>query len=61
MTAESTGARRRSGVNWRRAELVLTGLGILGFVTFRTGDLGAKAVWQGRIHAAHAGALRPPA
>jgi hypothetical protein len=33
MTAESTGARRRSGVNWRRAEFVLTGLGILGFVT----------------------------
>ncbi len=33
MTAESTGARRRSGVDWRRAEFVLTGLGILGFVT----------------------------
>src|SRR3984957_4011394 len=33
MTAESTGARRGSGVNWRRAEVVLTGLGILGFLT----------------------------
>jgi hypothetical protein len=22
---------------------------------FRTGDLGAKAVWQGRLEAAHAG------
>src|SRR6202046_2573204 len=33
MTAESTGARRRAGVNWRRAEFVLAGLGILGFVT----------------------------
>jgi hypothetical protein len=23
-----------------------------GYMTFRTGDLGAKAVWQGRVHAA---------
>jgi hypothetical protein len=33
MTAERAGSRRRSGVDWRRAEFVLTGLGILGFVT----------------------------
>jgi hypothetical protein len=33
MTTESAGARRRSGVDWQRAEFVLTGLGILGFVT----------------------------
>jgi hypothetical protein len=47
---------------------VFTGLRILlvvlaigaGYMTFRTGDLGAKAVWQGRIHAAHAGISRPP-
>lgn len=26
-----------------------------GYVTFRTGDLGAKAVWQGRLQAAHGG------
>jgi hypothetical protein len=31
-----------------------------GYMTFRTGDLGAKAVWQGRIQAAQAGPLRPP-
>jgi hypothetical protein len=33
MTAESAGAGRRSGVDWGRAEFVLTGLGILGFLT----------------------------
>jgi uncharacterized membrane protein len=26
-----------------------------GYMTFRTGDLGAKAVWQGRLQAAHGG------
>jgi hypothetical protein len=25
-----------------------------GFMTFRTGDLGAKAVWAGRVQAAQA-------
>jgi hypothetical protein len=33
MATESFGVKRRSGVDWRRAEFVLTGLGILGFIT----------------------------
>jgi hypothetical protein len=36
------------------AVLVLLSIGA-GYMCFRTGDLGAKAVWQGRIQAAHAG------
>jgi hypothetical protein len=89
------------GVDWRRAEFVLTllaflgaamrisggmptGLGIVdhllsprptftvlrvvlvllsigaGYMCFRTGDLGAKAVWQGRIQAARGGGLGGP-
>jgi hypothetical protein len=34
--------------------LVLLSLGA-GYMCFRTGDLGAKAVWQGRLQAAHGG------
>jgi predicted membrane protein DUF2231 len=35
--------------------VALVGLSIgAGYMCFRTGDLGAKAVWQGRIQAAHA-------
>jgi uncharacterized membrane protein len=34
--------------------LVLLSLGA-GYMVFRTGDLGAKAVWQGRLQAAHGG------
>jgi uncharacterized membrane protein len=34
--------------------LVLLSIGA-GYMTFRTGDLGAKAVWQGRLQAAHSG------
>jgi hypothetical protein len=34
--------------------LVLLSLGA-GYMTFRTGDLGAKAVWEGRLQAAHHG------
>jgi hypothetical protein len=30
-----------------------------GFMCFRTGDLGAKAVWQGRVHAAQSGQPTP--
>ena len=45
-----------------RVALVLLSLGAA-VMTFRVGDLGAKAVWQGRIQAAqahaHAGAPRP--
>ncbi len=33
MATESVGAERRSGVDWRRAEFVLTALGICAFVT----------------------------
>jgi hypothetical protein len=33
MATESVGATGRSGIDWRRAEFVLTGLGILGFIT----------------------------
>jgi hypothetical protein len=36
-----------------RVALVLLSIGA-GYMCFRTGDLGAKAVWQGRIQAAHA-------
>jgi hypothetical protein len=41
-----------------RVALVLLSLGA-GYMTFRTGDLGAKAVWQGRVQAA-AGARGGP-
>jgi uncharacterized membrane protein len=37
-----------------RVALVLLSIGA-GYMVFRTGDLGAKAVWQGRIQAAHRG------
>jgi hypothetical protein len=37
-----------------RIALVVLSLGA-GYMTFRTGDLGAKAVWQGKIQAAHGG------
>jgi hypothetical protein len=33
MATDSIGTPRRSGVDWRRAEFVLTALGILGFIT----------------------------
>jgi len=42
-----------------RVVLVLLCL-VAGYMTFRTGDLGAKAVWQGRIQAAHAGGPGAP-
>jgi uncharacterized membrane protein len=37
-----------------RIVLVLLSI-VAGYMCFRTGDLGAKAVWQGRIQAAHSG------
>jgi hypothetical protein len=37
-----------------RVVLVLLSIGA-GYMCFRTGDLGAKAVWQGRLQAAHSG------
>jgi hypothetical protein len=39
-----------------RVLVVLLAIGA-GYMTFRTGDLGAKAVWAGRLQAAHGGAL----
>jgi hypothetical protein len=42
-----------------RVVLVLLAIGA-GYMTFRTGDLGAKAVWQGRLQAARAGDLGGP-
>jgi uncharacterized membrane protein len=37
-----------------RVVLVLLSIGT-GYMVFRTGDLGAKAVWEGRVQAAHVG------
>jgi hypothetical protein len=37
-----------------RVVLVVLAL-VAGYMCFRTGDLGAKAVWQGRLQAAHVG------
>ncbi len=37
-----------------RVLLVLLAIGA-GYMCFRTGDLGAKAVWEGRLQAAHGG------
>jgi hypothetical protein len=45
----------RSTFNALRVLLVVLALGA-GFMTFRTGDLGAKAVWAGRVQAAQGGA-----
>jgi hypothetical protein len=41
-----------------RVLLVVLAIGA-GFMTFRTGDLGAKAVWAGRLHAARSAPVRP--
>jgi hypothetical protein len=42
---------RRSVFTALRVVLVLLSIGA-GYMTFRTGDLGAKAVWEGRLQAA---------
>jgi uncharacterized membrane protein len=42
-----------------RVVLVLLAIGA-GYMCFRTGDLGAKAVWQGRLEAAHVGGFGGP-
>jgi len=44
----------RSMFSALRVLLVLLSIGA-GYMVFRTGDLGAKAVWQGRLQAAHGG------
>jgi uncharacterized membrane protein len=48
----------RSTFNALRALLVVLAIGSA-FMTFRTGDLGAKAVWAGRLRAAQEGAPPP--
>jgi uncharacterized membrane protein len=50
----------RSTFNALRILLVVLALGA-GFMTFRTGDLGAKAVWVGRLKAAQSGPTTPAA
>jgi hypothetical protein len=42
-----------------RVLLVVVSIGA-GYMTFRTGDLGAKAVWQGRVQSAHFGGPGAP-
>lgn len=49
----------RPVLNALRGLLVLLALGA-GFMTFRTGDLGAKAVWAKRLQVAHAAAAGHP-
>jgi hypothetical protein len=44
----------RAMFNALRVVLVLLSIGA-GYMVFRTGDLGAKAVWEGRLQAAHHG------
>jgi hypothetical protein len=44
--------------NALRVLLVVLAL-VAGFFTFRTGDLGAKAVWAGKLQAAQSGSTRP--
>lgn len=41
-----------------RVVLVILAI-VAAYMTFRTGDLGAKAVWQGRLQAAHGGGAGP--
>ncbi|HEY5333726.1 MAG TPA: DUF2231 domain-containing protein [Solirubrobacterales bacterium] len=48
----------RSAFSTLRILLVVLALGA-GFMTFRTGDLGAKAVWAGRLHAAQGEPAKP--
>jgi uncharacterized membrane protein len=48
----------RSTFNGLRVLLVVLAL-VAGFFTFRTGDLGAKAVWAGRLQAAQSGSTKP--
>jgi hypothetical protein len=42
-----------------RVALIVLSIGA-GYMTFRTGDLGAKAVWQGRLQASHGGGFAGP-
>ncbi len=49
----------RSVFTTLRVALALLAVGA-GYMCFRTGDLGAKAVWEGRTQAAHRGIARAP-
>jgi hypothetical protein len=48
----------RSTFNALRVLLVILTI-VAGFFTFRTGDLGAKAVWAGKLQAARSGSTKP--
>jgi uncharacterized membrane protein len=50
----------RSTFNALRVLLVVLAI-VAGFFTFRTGDLGAKAVWAGKLRAAQSGSTKPAA
>jgi hypothetical protein len=50
----------RSTFNALRVLLVILAIAA-GFFTFRTGDLGAKAVWAGRLQAARSASTKPAA
>jgi uncharacterized membrane protein len=50
----------RSTFNALRILLLVLAI-IAGFFTFRTGDLGAKAVWAGKLQAAQSGSTKPAA
>jgi uncharacterized membrane protein len=50
----------RSTFNALRVLLVILAIAA-GFFTFRTGDLGAKAVWAGKLQAAQSGSTKPAA
>jgi uncharacterized membrane protein len=50
----------RSTFNALRVLLVILAVAA-GFFTFRTGDLGAKAVWAGKLHAAQSGSTKTAA
>ena len=66
-TAESAARPpRRSGTDWRRGECVLTVVLVLlslgaAVLVLRAGDLGAKGVWQGRLHPTRTAAAATPA
>jgi hypothetical protein len=49
----------RAVFNVLRVALVILAI-VGGYMCFRTGDLGAKAVWQGRLQAAHGGGFGGP-
>ena len=59
MIAGDVGDGEQSYKLLQNGVLVLLSL-TAGYMTFRTGDLGAKAVWQGRLQAGRPGSGRFP-